>query len=481
MSVLEKYEPQKALQFFEEICNIPHGSRNTKAISDYCVKFAQDRNLSVIQDEYNNIIITKPATLGYENEVGFIIQGHLDMVCVKEEGSLFDFETDSLQLETDGEWVWAKETTLGADDGIAVAMTLAILDSKEIAHPQIEAIFTVDEEIGLIGAEKIDLSMVTGKKMINIDSDEDHLVFTSCAGGTFLEGSLPVVRESKTGILMDLELKGLQGGHSGAEIHQERGNSNMLMGRILHSLKQPFALRSFDGGTATNVIPSITRVSILVEEQFIEAITTEFGAILNLLKKEYEIAEPTMDFLITVKEEEASMVLDIASQECIITALLALPNGVHARSLVIENLVETSSNLGVANLTEDAFDVAFNVRSSKGTAMDFAGERISAILRALGGTANVKGKYPAWEYRVNSELRDTVVDVYEEIVGEKPEICAIHAGLECGCFDAKIQDLDCVSIGPNLKDIHSVNERMELKSVDKIWKIVLGVLSKKRK
>ncbi len=479
MGILSNYEPKKPLKYFEELCAIPHGSGNTKAISDYCVEFANERNLKVIQDDLNNIIITKEATPGYENEVGIIIQGHLDMVCVKTTDSTFDFDHDGLILETDGKKVWAKDTSLGGDDGIAIAIALAILDSDDIEHPQIEAVFTVDEEIGLLGALDIDLSSITGKKLINIDSEDDTMILTSCAGGTFLECSLPIKFELQRGMVATIELKGLQGGHSGAEIHKERVNSNVMMGRILNEIKEKSYILDLFGGTATNVIPSRTETKILYDEIYSNEIKAKLESLSSILKKEFAIAEP--DFKIVLNEDKVKdgAVLNENSHSILINALMNLPNGVHSWSLSIKDLVETSSNLGICKIVDECIVIDYSIRSSVDSARDYVVTKIISLVEFMGGSTKYKGSYPGWEYRMDSPLRDTVINVYKQQFGKEPIIAAIHAGLECGLFSDKIEDLDCVSIGPNLHDIHSVSECMELESTERIWKLVLGVLKTK--
>lgn len=479
MEILSGYEPKAPLRFFEELCAIPHGSKNTKAISEYCVQFAKKRGLDVIQDDMNNVIITKKATPGYENEVGIIIQGHLDMVCVKTVDSNIDFMQDGLVLETDGSILWAKDTSLGGDDGIAIAMALAVLDADDIKHPQIEAIFTVDEEIGLLGAQYIDLSSITGKRLINIDSEDDSQILTSCAGGTFIEGVIPVKRVAYTGVEAILELKGLQGGHSGAEIHKERGNSNALMGRVLYHLKDLIEICEVNGGTATNVIPSRTVSTILFHKSNAEVVQQNLQDIVEVLKKEYIIAEPNISLTLTINSENTRAVIDEESKRFLLNALMNLPNGVQARSLAIADLVETSLNLGIFNTMEDRMVLNYSIRSSVESAKEYLVERISVMVELMSGSTEVKGDYPGWEYRLDSPLRDSMIKVYTDLFGKEPIIAAIHAGLECGLFSAKIEDLDCVSIGPNLHDIHSVNERMELASVSRIWDLLLGVLKMK--
>lgn len=481
MSILKGYEPKEPLRFFEELCAIPHGSRNMKEISDYCVEFAKERGLEVIQDSYYNVIITKEATEGYEEQDTIILQGHMDMVCEKVVGSDFDFMKDGLILETDGEWIWAKDTTLGGDDGAAIAISLAILDAKDIPHPKIEAVFTVDEEIGLLGAQAIDLSVLTGKKLINIDSEDDSQVLTSCAGGTFLEGRIPLVYEEAEGLEYVIELKGLLGGHSGAEIHKGRGNSNQLMGRILLALNEYVEIVDVHGGNANNVIPSHTTCVVLVKDEYEPAMLEALKSIEAEIQDEYILTDSGLHVLATANVKKSAKVCDARSKLLLMCTLMNLPNGIQSMSAAIPGLVETSLNMGVCMVEDNELVVVYNIRSSKETAKQYLKKRTIAMVESLGGQTSEKGDYPGWEYKIDSVLRDTVVKVYTKIFDKEPLITAVHAGLECGLFGKKIEGLDCVSVGPNLEDIHSFNERMEIASVERIWKLILGVLAEKTK
>lgn len=481
MCKLSGLEPKEPLRYFEEISAIPHGSRNTKAISDYCVKFANDHGLEVIQDECNNIIITKEATTGYEEEEAIILQGHLDMVCEKTEDSDFDFLNDGLELETDGEWIWAKDTTLGGDDGIAIAMSLAVLGSDNISHPKIEAVFTVDEEIGLLGASAIDLSSLTGKKLINIDSENDSQILTSCAGGIFLEGNIPLEFKVNKEVEYIIEVKGLLGGHSGAEIHKERGNSNQIMGRILFAVSDYIAISDVHGGNAHNVIPSNTSAIVKVSSDNEERMNTQLQLVITEIKDELVLSDPEIYVKIKRNGVTDKKVISNKSQQILLNALMNIPNGVQKMSMAIPGLVETSLNMGVLLIANNKLVLKYNIRSSKESSKHYLGARIVEFIDLLGGETTVNGEYPGWEYRIESPLRESAMKVYKEIFGKEPEIAAIHAGLECGIFASKIQDLDCISIGPNMKEIHSFNERMQVESTERIWKLLLGILEEKTK
>lgn len=481
MSVLEQYEPKEPLRYFEKLCSIPHGSRNTKKISDYCMEFAKERGLEAFQDEMNNVIIIKEATEGYENTDPIIIQGHLDMVCEKTQESTIDFEKDGLELETDGKYLWAKGTTLGGDDGIAIAYALAILDSDDIPHPRVEAVFTVDEEIGLLGAQGVDLSPLKGKRLLNIDSEQEGTVLTSCAGGLTLESSIPLKREEKSGVEYEVVLTGMVGGHSGAEIDKGQGNSNVLMGRILHmvSTQMQVGVLSAEGGSKDNAIPRHTAATVLVADEDSTKLEEYLSDLSDELQKEYTPADAGMHIEFRKVGEATKLVLTEHSAQVVYNALMNLPNGIQTMSKDIPGLVETSLNMGVMRLKEETLEMTQSIRSSKESAKKYLTQRCKAMIDLLGGTSVEQGNYPGWAYKADSKLRELFVKVYTEQYGEPPKVEAIHAGLECGLFSDKIEDLDCISIGPNIYDIHTYEERLDLESTKRTWDVILGILAEK--
>lgn len=481
MSILEQYGPKEALHYFEEIAAIPHGSGNVKAISDYCVAFGKAHNLEVHQDELYNVILAKDATPGYEDVDPIIIQGHLDMVCEKTLDSKIDFMKDGLDLQTDGEWIWANGTTLGGDDGIAIAFGLAILASDTLQHPRIEAVFTVDEEIGLLGAAAIDLSMLQGKKMINIDSEEEGIITVSCAGGLSLEGTIPMEFKEKRGVCLDVAVTGLLGGHSGVEIHKEHGNSNQIMGRVLYEIGKEvdFKIVTMEGGSKDNAIPRHTTASVLVKAKDVTAFKNAVEKQSAILAHEYQTSDPDVKVTCDVKKEMTMNVLKKESQKILLNALMNLPNGVQSWSMDIKGLVETSLNMGIMRLDSKQLKVNFAVRSSKASAIEYLTDRTTAMIESMGGKAKVSGAYPGWEYKKDSELRDTFIKVYEELFGEEPRVEAIHAGLECGLLSGKIEGLDAVSIGPDMKDVHTYTEKLSIPSTKRTWDLVVKVLAMK--
>ena len=478
MRALENLKPENVFYYFEEIANIPHGSRNTKQISDYLVNFAKERNLEHYQDELNNVVIIKEASEGYESAEPVIIQGHMDMVCEKENGSTIDFEKDGLELYVDDGFVKAKDTTLGGDDGIAVAYALALLDSKELKHPRLEVVITVDEEIGMLGAVDIDLSMLKGHIMLNIDSDVEGEFLTSCAGGMSINSSIPVTRTAQTGLETIITLTGLDGGHSGAEIHKEHGNANILMGRILENIfnELPFGILDIKGGLKDNAIPRECTVTLLIPEEAREDVTRIVNATAKELAAELSVADPATRIDLSFGNVTEKNVLDYASVNKIILYLRTVPNGVINMSQVIPGLVETSLNLGILELKDNELSTLTSIRSSVATRKDDLKKRVMNIIEMLGGECEAEGEYPAWEYNDHSTLRPQVVKVYQELFGEEPKLTAIHAGLECGILSDKIPNLDCVSFGPTNYDIHTPKERLSISSTERYWNFLVKFL-----
>lgn len=480
MGALSNLEPKCVFQFFEEMCQIPHGTFNTKAISDYCVDFANKRNLSVYQDEANNVIIRKPGTAGYENSEPVIIQGHLDMVCEKTPESNHDFEKDPLNLYVEDGFVKAKDTTLGGDDGIAVAMALAVLDSDDIPHPPIEALFTIDEEIGMGGAHAIDLSLLKGHKLINIDSEEEGFLTTGCAGGVRIRAEFPVKRENATGTVMEVKIKGLQGGHSGAEIHKQRGNAHKMMGRLLKEISSEvcFNLVSVGGGSADNVIAMEDTARILIDGKDADKVTKIAAQMKEVFDNEFMGDEPGLEVLSSNEGQKTEAVLTKADTEKVISYLVVVINGVQAFSRKLEGLVQTSLNMGRVETEENKVIFYHLVRSSVNSEKAEIRSRVEQLASMIGATVECDSEYPAWEYNPNSELRKVMEEEYTKLYGEAPKVIAIHAGLECGLFLGKRDDLDCVSVGPNIWDVHSFKERLDIESTARTWDYLKAVLAK---
>ncbi len=465
--MLENLKPQKVFKFFEDICAIPHGSGNTKKISDYCVAFAKERGLEYIQDELNNVIIKKPASKGCEDREAVILQGHIDMVCEKAPDRVIDFEKEGLTLGIDGDWIYAEGTTLGADNGIAVAMALCVLDDDTLVHPPLEVVFTVDEETGMYGAEGLDCSVLSGKRFINMDTGEEGSLTAGCAGGARAGLSLPLSFADCALEGVTVTVDGLKGGHSGGEINAGRLNSNRVLAEFLSTLG---ALRIADikGGLKDNVIPSFSECVISANGD-IEALANSFA------EKAKVDTDPGL--IITVKP--AGKICRAVTEEDsrkAVEFLTTVPNGIQAMSEDMEGLVETSLNLGILSIENDKLEISFAVRSSKDAEKEKLLSRLSDFAEKYGADFSSKGHYPAWEYRKSSSLRDVMNSTFKKMYGKELNVYAVHAGLECGLFCGKIAGLDAVSMGPNMQDIHTCRERLSISSTERVYQYLCEVL-----
>jgi len=468
-------EPASVFGYFEKICSIPHGSGNTKAISDYLVSFAKEHDLRYIQDELNNVILFGEGTCGYEDHEPVIIQGHMDMVCEKDADCSIDMEKEGLDVTHDTEYVFARGTTLGGDDGIALAYALALLADKSIPHPPLEVVITVDEETGMDGAAGIDLSELKGRTLLNIDSEEEGIFTVSCAGGAKATIHLPVQRRAVYGPCVRLTVEGLQGGHSGVEIHKNRANANKVMGEFLGRVQKlmPLCITKLSGGAKDNAIPRSCQVTLVALGMYIERINDVADALQKEIREQYD--EP--DAIIRGDDVDA-LGGNALTTECsarVIALLNAAPNGVQAWSKDIEGLVQTSLNLGVAALDEE-LRLTFAVRSSVNQEKQELLARLEELAKFYDGSYTQTGEYPAWEYKKDSKLRDTMVRVYKEMFGKDPQVVAIHAGLECGMLSEKLPGLDCVSIGPEMHDIHTSREKLGIASTKRTWEFIQQVL-----
>lgn len=483
MGKLDQLEPGRVFHYFEEICSIPHGSGNVEQISNYLVSFAKEQGLFYVQDAMKNVIIIKPASQGYEEEPAVILQGHMDMVAVKTPDCDMDLTTDGLRVETDGKKIYAEGTSLGGDDGIAVAYALALLENAELKHPRLEIVITVDEEVGMDGAREIDLSMLTGRRLLNLDSEEEGIFLTSCAGGARVNCYLPVSVEKITGESCRISVEGLLGGHSGGEIHKERGNANVIMGRLLYRLTErlPLYIKSLEGGLADNAIPRRTVAEVLVDRDDTALFQEILCAVEAEVKAELAVKDP--DFQVTAIRlgEREAVCTDSESTAQLAAYLMALPNGVQAMSADVPGLVETSLNLGIMqyDLREQELVCSFSVRSCVESAKQNLIDRVASVTELAGGSYTVSGDYPGWAYRTDSPLRERMVALYEEMYGQKPQLQAIHAGLECGILASKIEGLDCISFGPDMRDIHTTEETLDVASAARVWEFLVKLLAMK--
>ena len=447
MSVLKNLQPERVFYYFEEITKIPHGSGNTKQISDYLAGFARDHGLRYIQDASNNIIIFKEASQGYEKVPCVILQGHMDMVCEKTPESSHDFAKDPLELQ-------------------------------KLPHPALEVLLTVDEEIGLLGAAAVDTSPLKGRYLINLDSEEEGYLWVGCAGGLTAQTRIPVKYQEAGGVKYQVTVSGLTGGHSGSEIDKNRANATLLLGRFLFETREQgeYALAEIEGGQKDNAIPRTAR-ALLVADSGMGSRLQEFAKrFTEDLRKEYTGSDEGITVTVEPQGEGQEPVLHPVSQEKIIFFLLHYPNGIQKMCGYMDGLVETSCNLGIIRLTPEAFLTSASVRSSVATEKKALADKIAYLTEFLGGEYKAEGDYPSWEYKQDSKLRPYMVDIYEKMFQTRPEVKVIHAGLECGLFYEKIPGLDCVSLGPDMKDIHTTEEKLSISSVQKVWEYLLEVL-----
>ena len=477
MPVLSNLEPREVFAWFERLCAIPHGSHHTREISNYLTAFARERGLACRQDAADNVVIWKAAAAGYENAPAVMLQGHMDMVCEKDANCAKDMEREGLELFVDGDVIGARSTTLGGDDGIAVAMALAVLDADDIPHGPLECVFTADEEVGMIGARALDASGLKAKYLINLDSEEEKVLTVSCAGACRMACTLPVTREDFGGQTLRIEISGLVGGHSGEEIHKGRANANILLGRALDAASRACALRlvRVSGGAKDNAIPREAEAVVRTDNG--DALRTAAKALEAELREEYRAADGHITVMVT-EADDALAPMDAASTERAITLLHCVPNGVVEMSMDVPGLVQTSLNLGRLTSDEECVCASFMIRSSVNSQKTAVASRLARLTRALGGRAESDSDYSAWQYRPDSPLRDRIAEVFYEQYGEKPRIAALHAGLECGILSGKLPELDCVSIGPDLTDIHTPRERLHIASTERTWRLLLGTLKR---
>ena len=468
-------EPASVFGYFEKLCSMPHGSGNTKIISDYLVSFAKEHGIRYIQDELNNVLFFQEGTCGYEDHAPVILQGHMDMVCEKDADCPINMETEGLDVTHDGQCVYAKGTTLGGDNCIAVAYALALLADKTIPHPPLEVIITVDEETGMYGAAGVDLSMLQSRTLINLDSEDEGVFTVSCAGGARGTIKLPVARHAVYGPCVRLTVEGLQGGHSGVEIHKNRANANKVMGELLGRIQKlmPLCITKLEGGAKDNAIPRSCQVTMVAMGMYIERINDIAAELEKEIREQYD--EPEVKIYGDDVDALGGNALTTQDTAKIIALLCAAPNGVQAWSQDIEGLVQTSLNLGVVKL-DDSLRMTFAVRSSVNKEKRELLDRLAELAKFYDAEYSETGNYPAWEYKKDSVLRDTMVATFLRMFDKEPQVVAIHAGLECGLLSEKLPGLDCVSIGPDMHDIHTSREKLEIESTRRTWEFLLEVL-----
>ena len=472
MNNLGNLEPKEVFKWFYEINQHPRSSGNEKEISDFLVDFAKERNLEVYQDEILNVIIKKPGTPGYENSETVIIQGHMDMVCVKTDDSCHNFDIDPIEMIVDGDILRANKTTLGGDDGIAVAYGLAILDADDIPHPPIELLVTTNEETGMDGAMALTSEHLSGTRLLNLDTEEEGCFLVSCSGGSNIDSIFEVERESTNSKAYELVISGLKGGHSGAEIHMQRGNSIKLAARILHSIKKDIVLASIDGGIKHNAVPSFTK-AVFTCDNYAE-LKDSVEKLIDDIKEEYRVEEPDLNISVQDSNTTETYTKDLSNR--LINFLMVLPDGVQYMSKDIDGLVQTSLNNAIISEIDGKLVLVTSVRSASTSSLREILNRIASLCEAFGANSKEYASYPAWQYEAESKLRDISVETYEELFGKAPEISSIHAGLECGLLKGILPNTEMISFGPDIKDAHTPLEHMSISSVERMWKFTKKLL-----
>ncbi len=482
MGILSELEPNSVFKYFEDICNIPHGSGNTDGITQYLVEFAKNKNLEYIVEPCGNCIIKKPASKGCEECEPVLLQGHVDMVCEKnfDYDSKHDFMSDPLKLAVMDDYVFAKGTTLGADDGIAVAYMLAILEDDTIKIPRLECLFTVDEEIGMRGMLALDESNITARRMINIDNEMEGEILTSSAGGRMVKCQIPVRYTEKTGYAYDIVICGLRGGHSGQEIDKYRGNANLLMGRLLHyiSSRLNYDVYYLKGGLQDNAIPREAKVSVIIHEKDASKLEDYVADFQTTIQNEYRHIEDNITIYCESRDKVTERVLTPKTKDRIVFLLMTVPDGIVKMCPDLDKVVQTSSNAGIARLKDTYFELIINIRSSISSEKQALSDKIQFLTETIGGKFLIESDFPAWEYRQKSKLRDLVCEVFNNVYGYKPQFNCIHACLECGVVIDKINDMDIVALGPNIEDIHTPKEKLDIKSCERTYELLIDILEK---
>lgn len=482
--VLKDLKPIEVFRYFEELTEIPRESGNEKMVSDYLVEFAEKHNLGVVQDEALNIIIRKSASKGYEDRPAVVIQGHMDMVCEKNTDIEHDFSKDPLKLKIIDDMIYASGTTLGADNGIAIAIGMAILASKDIEHPDIELVVTTSEETGMDGAAILNPKNVNGRMLINVDSEAEGELLVSCAGGTTAKIRIPIVSEEIDSDMpaCAIRIRGLKGGHSGDEINKGRANSNKLMGRILNDLNSSidFRINSINGGSKHNAIPRESDAVILSKSEDVELLREKASKWDKIFKDEFRSSDTEVRVEFEVLRNKYSTVFSKGTQNNVIRFIYLIPNGINSMSMDIQGLVESSQNLGVVVTGRDEIEFISSIRSSVKSLKNELFDRVAALAELTGGNIERTADYPEWSYNPNSKLRNIFVNVYKKLYGKEPNVNAMHAGVECGLFKEKFADIDMISFGPNIYDVHTPYEHISISSVARTWDYLLEVLKEIR-
>lgn len=477
---LSELQPNALWKHFEEFLKIPHGSANERALGDYIISVAEGLNLEWKRDDVGNVVVSKPATPGYEDAEGVILQGHLDMVCEKNSDVVHDFEKDPIQAEIQGEWVQAKGTTLGADNGIGDCAGLAIMEDNTLQHPALEFLFTVEEETGLTGATQLQPDFLKGKKLLNLDSEDEGEFTIGCAGGADSRIFLPLTTEAaEAGEQLQVKILGLQGGHSGVDINLGRGNAIKLLARLLWQVKKnvSYQLAGIEGGNLRNAIPREAWATVSLRPENKDAFIAEAEKVFQSIQDEYRVVDPEAALSIEATVETEPLLLTSDSQHRLIDLLFTMPHGVISMHPEMEGLVETSTNLAVNHTDKNRAEIICSTRSSTASALEAARSVLASLSELSGAEIELEEGYPGWKPNLQSPLLQTLKDVYRGLYDQEPQVAAIHAGLECGIIGEKFPGMDMISFGPTIKFPHSPSEKVHIPSVEKFWEFLLKLLS----
>ena len=477
---IRNLEPKVLWNKFADLNAVPRPSKKEERVIEFMKDFGNSLELETFEDEIRNVIIRKPATAGMENRKALVLQGHLDMVHQKNADTVFDFDTQGIDMYVDGDWVRAKGTTLGADNGLGVATIMAILESKDIPHPTIEALFTIDEETGMTGALNLQGGILRGDILLNLDTEEDDEIGIGCAGGIDVTATAEYDEEEtpEGSVAYSITVKGLNGGHSGMDIHKGLGNANKIMNRLLFDGFDNFGLQisEINGGSLRNAIPRESTAKVIIAAVYDEAFVFDMQQIVNEIKAEFQTTEPNLEVVFEKLDTVPATVMPSIAQFYFVRAMYTAHNGVYRMSADFDNLVETSNNIAKVVVGEGKLSVQCLTRSSVESSKFDMANALRSAFELMGCEVEFSGSYPGWSPNPKSEILDVLVSIYEKQNGEKPNVAACHAGLECGILGTNYPDMDMISFGPTIHGAHSPDERASISSAQKYWKFVLEIL-----
>ena len=481
MGILDGLKPERVFYYFEKICSIPHGSYNVRKISDYCMEVAKNLGLEARQDEWYNVVIRKPASADQAGGPVLMLQGHLDMVAVKNPGVALDLEKDGLSLIVEDGYIRADGTSLGADDGIAIAMILAILEDDSISHPALEAVFTVQEEVGMEGAAAMSVDDLQSTYMLNLDCETEGQILAGCAGGACAKAVVPGHMQEKDGQLYQIRIEGLTGGHSGAEIHKGRANANVLLGRALMALREktPIFLKEAEGGEKDNAIPHSSYASFITDpDTDPDVLKAAFESFCAQIEAEYGRIEKTCSLRMTGPEMASCPVMSAEDTDKVLFLLFVSPDSMQSMSQDLPGIVQTSLNLAILRADAREASITWSVRSILHSGKQHLLDKLCHLAGSQGCTCQIYGDYPEWPFNPHSRMCALSAEIYRDLTGKEPRMEMIHAGVECSIFSEKMPGLDIVSLGPDILDIHTPGEHMDIASAARVYELVLRILAR---